>query len=119
MFHSVLLKKIDFCSNPPLDPIPHVVRDISDNGSPINSFKMITRDNKSSFAGSHYDPEKHSLRAMLNLGIELTPVGYDITDNDVNSLSRKARNLSSQIEASVSSRNVQNVTQYEKEENLS
>lgn len=104
MFHSIKLDKIDFRSNPPLDPIPHVVRDISDNGSPINSFKMITRDNKSPFAGSHYDPEKHSLRAMLNLGIELTPVNYDITDNDVNSLSRKASSLSSQIETQINSR---------------
>lgn len=104
MFHSISLKKIEFQSNPPLDPIPHVVRDINDSGSPINAFRLVERDNSSPFAGSHFDPERHSLRAMLNLGIQLQPVNYDITDNDPNSLSRKARVLSSQIESSIQSR---------------
>lgn len=119
MFHFISLKPIEFRSNPKLDPIPHVVRNINDTGSPINEIHYLDRDNKSPFKGSHYDPERHSLRAMLNMGIQLQPVNYDITDNDINSLNSKARRISSQIEASVSSRNVKNGTKDEKEEDIS
>lgn len=104
MFHLIHLEPIQFSSNPPLGPIPHVDSRISDNGDPVNLILFKERDNKSPFHGSHYDPSRHSLRAMLNLGIQLQPVSYGVTDNDPNSLSAKAKRLSSQIEASASSR---------------
>ena len=106
MFHSISLKPIEFKSNPKLDPIPHVVRNINETGSPINEVHYLDRDNKSPFKGSHFDPDRHSLRAMLNMGIQLQPVNYDITDNDINSLNAKARRLSSQIESNIKSRSV-------------
>lgn len=104
MFHSIRLQRIDFVSNPPLDPVPYVDRSINDYGDPVNLFLVKERDHKSSFAGSHFDPSRHSLRAMLNLGIQLQPVNYDITENDPNVLSKKAKSLSAQIENSMNSR---------------
>ena len=104
MFHSIKQKRIDFYSNPPLSPIPHVVRDINEVGSPINKVVLVNRDNKSPFAGSHFDPEKHSLRAMLNFGIQLKPVNYDIVDNDLNSLYQTAKRESQLLIDSSSSR---------------
>lgn len=104
MFHSIKQQRIDFFSNPPLPPIPHVVRDINEVGSPINKVVLVNRDNKSPFAGSHFDPEKHSLRAMLNFGIQLKPVNYDIVDNDLNSMYQTVKRESQSLIDSSSSR---------------
>lgn len=104
MFHSIKQERIKFTSNPPLTPIPHVVRDINEVGSPINKVVLVNRDNKSPFAGSHFDPEKHSLRAMLNFGIQLKPVNYDIVDNDLNSMYQIAKLESQSLIDSSSSR---------------
>lgn len=97
MFHYVNQERIDFRSNPPLSPIPHVKRDINSNGDPVNIFVMVDRDNQSPFKGSHYDPSRHSLRAMLNLGIDLKPVSYGIVNNDLNEMYAIAKHESQSL----------------------
>lgn len=104
MFHFLKVERVKFKSNPPLSPIPHVIRDINEFGDPINKCVLVNRDNKSPFAGSHYDPEKHSLRAMLNLGIQLTSVNYDIINNDLNSMYQMVKHESESLIHSSSAR---------------
>lgn len=107
MFHSISPKRIEFVSNPPLDPIPHVVRDINEYGSPVNKFVLVQRDNQSPFKGSHFDPAKHSLRAMLNLGIQLTPVNYGQISNDINAMYQTAKSESQLLIDAAAHRRVQ------------
>lgn len=104
MFHSIKQKRKPFVSNPALPPLPFITKDVNDLGSPINVVEYHVPDHKSPLSGSHFDPSRHSLRAMLNMGIHLQKVNYGVTDNDLNSLSSKAKKLVSQIEQSVASR---------------
>lgn len=97
-------KVISFSSNPPLDPVPHIVQSINSDGSPVNRLEMVARSNKSPFDGSHYDPQKSSLRAMINLGVQLQPVSYSQTENDPNKITASARRLISDINRSQASR---------------
>lgn len=114
MFHYLNQERIDFRSNPPLSPIPHVKRDINSNGDPVNIFVMVDRDNQSPFKGSHYDPSRNSLRAMLNLGIILKPVSYGIVNNDLNELYATAKRESqSLIDASTERLSNSNVVDVE------
>lgn len=95
---------IMFKSNPVLGPIPHIEESVNDVGSPVNQIVYKARDNKSPFEGSHYDPEKHSLRAMLKMGVELTPVNYGQIENDPNKITAQSRKLINEINSSVAAR---------------
>lgn len=104
MFHSSCYEVIKFTSNPPLDPIPSVERTTDDFGSPIPHYVMIPRSNKSPFEGAHYEASKHSLSAMLNLGIQLSPVGYGSIDNDPNVIKAKVLRYASSLSDALNSR---------------
>ena len=105
MFHAIKLEKIDFKSNPPLEPVMTVDYTTREDGSPINLFIKKDRSNKG-LSGAHYDPSTMSLRARLARGIELQKVSYGIIENDPNVITRKARKLISDIDASAAARQV-------------
>lgn len=103
MFHAIKLEKIKFRSNPPLEPRMTVDYTTREDGSPINLFIKKERSNKG-LAGAHYDPSTMSLRARLARGVELQKVSYGVIENDPNVITRKARKLISDIDASASAR---------------
>lgn len=95
---------IEFKSNPELSPIPHIEESVNDVGSPVNQVVFRARDNKSPFEGSHYDPDKHSLRALLRMGVELTPVNYGQIENDPNKITAQSRKLINEINSAAAAR---------------
>lgn len=95
---------IKFKSNPELSPLPHIEESVNDVGSPVNQVVYRPRDNKSPFEGSHYDPSKHSLRAMLKMGVDLTPVNYGQVENDPNRITAISRKLINDLNSSVAAR---------------
>lgn len=103
MFHAIKLEKIEFSSNPPLEPRMTVDLSTREDGSPVNVFLLKERSNKG-LAGAHFDPSTMSLRARLARGVELQKVGYGIIENDPNVITSKARKVVADIEASASSR---------------
>lgn len=104
MFHALFLDPIQFCSNPPLDAAPGVDWHTREDGSPVNTFNLMPRSNKSYFSGAHFDASRDSLRARLNLGIPLQRVNLGVTENDPNKLAATAARLSSQISQRAESR---------------
>lgn len=102
MFNSIVLKPIEFHSNPPLDPAPAVNWKTREDGSPVNFFELVPRDHRSPLDGAHYDPSRDSLTARLNLGIPLQKVSIGITENDPNILQRTAQRVSAQIQSRLS-----------------
>lgn len=96
MFHTIKLKKIDFVSNPPLEPRVVVQQSIRSDGTPVNLFMMTERDHKG-MPPAHYDESIMSLRAKLNRGVQLQTVNYDMTENDPNKLSRLAHSMTAEL----------------------
>lgn len=96
MFHSIKLEKIDFRSNPPLEPRVVVQQEILSDGTPVNLFVMTARDHKG-LPPAHYDASIMSLRSKLNRGVALQTVNYDVTENDPNRLQALCHSITSEL----------------------
>ena len=103
MFHTLKLQSIPFKTG--FDSlVPVVVPHINDNGDPVNSIEFRPFDNP--LDGAHYDPQLHSLRAMVNLGVHLNPVSFGQIENDPNHLRKAAQRSIDSIVSSIKSRQV-------------
>lgn len=96
MFHTIKLKKIEFSSNPPLEPRVVVQQEIRSDGTPVNLFVLTERDHKG-MPPAHYDESIMSLRSKLNRGVQLQTVNYDMTENDPNKLAHLAHSMTSEL----------------------
>lgn len=103
MFHTIKLKKINFCSNPELDPLPVPDYTVNENGDPINRY-VYQKPSNLGLQGAHYDPSIMSLRARLNRGVELQYVNYDQTENDPNVLRSLELNFAKHIDSVILAR---------------
>lgn len=106
MFHRIKLEKIEFISNPPLEPRVVVQQEIRSDGTPVNLFVMTARDHKG-LSPAHYDASVMSLRAKLNRGVALQTVNYDVTENDPNRLQALCHSLTSELLKRTSERKYQ------------
>ena len=96
MFHAIKLERIEFKSNPELEPRPVLETSTNENCDPVNRFVMQKRSNRG-LAGAHYDPSVMSLRARLARGLDIQRVNYGVTENDLNKLRASAMRLSTSI----------------------
>lgn len=101
MFNSFRPKRIRFSSNPPLPDTP-IIEPLEVNGRIVNCVKMIPQSNHSPLDGVHYSAETMSLRAMLNLGVDLRQVSLGQIENDPNQINERLLNLESKIAQRVS-----------------
>ena len=71
----------EFISNPPLPDVP-VIEPLEVDGVMTNKTVMKPCSNRSYWDGSHYCAETMSLRAKLNLGLDLPKVQLPGLEND-------------------------------------
>lgn len=89
MFNSKPVSRKRFFSNPPLSDLPQVVPDEHD-GVVCNKVVYVPQSNHSYFEGVHFSAETMSLRAKLNLGVNLQQVSIGQIENDPNVLARRS-----------------------------
>lgn len=87
---------IDFVSNPVLPEAPMVVPEQKD-GVIVNTIKHVPVSNKSYFDGVEFNASTMSLRAKLNLGLQLHPVSIGQVENDPNVLRNRALHMEKEI----------------------
>ena len=75
-------ERIQFRSNPPLPDKVVIVPDKDERGNIMNKVTYQPGDNSSPFKGVHFSRELHSLRAKLNLGIQLKQVSMPSMASD-------------------------------------
>lgn len=103
MFNSVLKNELfSFMSNPPLSDSPSI-EPLEVDGKVVNKLVYHPRDNKPYLDGVHFDANVHSLRARLNLGVNLQPVSIGVTENDPTVLQRNAVAFEAEIESKLNS----------------
>lgn len=93
---------IDFLSNPPLPPKP-VVKADEVNGVIVNKIVYEPNSNRALYDGVHFDRNSMSLRALLNMGVDLHQVSLAQTENDPTRLANLVSRLDSAIEEQVNS----------------
>ena len=101
MFNNFHPERIEFRSNPLLPETP-IVEPLEVNGKMTNVVKFVPKSNHSQLEGVHYSAETMSLRAMLNLGVDLHQVSLGQIENDPNKINERFLNLESQIARRVS-----------------
>lgn len=75
-------EQINFLSNPSLPDQVVIVPDKDERGNVMNKVTLQPGDNSSPFKGVHFSRELHSLRAKLNLGIQLKQVSMPSMASD-------------------------------------
>lgn len=98
MFNSKPVQRKRFFSNPPLSDLPQVVPDEHD-GRVCNKVVYVPQSNHSYFEGVHFSAETMSLRAKLNLGVNLQQVSIGQIENDPNVLARRSAFFEQAIES--------------------